>query len=322
MDRLERLINLMAALLEAGRPLDRLELRRRVSGYGEDVEETTFRRMFERDKDALRQMGVPLVVETSDPDHPELGEGYRIPRDRYELPDPGLEADELAALRMAAAAVSLGEDGTGLAATRAALWKLGGGAEIAVPVVASLPGSEHLAILFGATAERRTVRFGYLGRPRVVDPWRLSCRDGRWYLSGYDRDRHDGRTFRLDRFDAAPEAVGPAGAFERPAAAGGPVPPPWLLGEEVEAVEAELLVDGDQAVWAEAEAGPYGQVEHRPDGAVVLRFPVTNRGGFRSFVLGFLDHAEVLGPAELRADIVDWLEAQVGGPGPLDRTGA
>jgi predicted DNA-binding transcriptional regulator YafY len=319
MDRLERLINLMAALLEADRPLDRLELRRRVSGYGDDVEEGTFRRMFERDKEALRQMGVPLVIEPVNSARPELGEGYRIPRDRYELPDPGLESDELAALRLAVAAVSLGEPGEqgtprgdGPTTARAALWKLGGGAEIAAPVVASLPGSEHLPALFAATAERQPVTFEYQGRTRRVEPWRLSYRGGRWYLSGFDRDRGDARMFRLDRFGGAPEADGAPGSFARPAGAGGAVPPPWLIGDEEDAVEAELLIDADQAQWAVADAGPYGQADHRPDGSVVLRFPVTNRAGFRSFVLGFLDHAEVLGPPELRQEFVAWLEAQAG----------
>ncbi len=312
MDRLERLINLMAALLEADHPLDRLELRGRVSGYGADVEESTFRRMFERDKEALRQMGVPLVMEPVNPDRPEMGEGYRIPKERYELPDPGLDADELAALRLAVAGVSFGEN-----QARAALWKLGGGAEVAAPVVTELPGSEHLPVLFAATAERRPVTFGYQGRPRRVEPWRLSYRGGHWYLSGFDRDRKDARTFRLDRFGSAPEPEGPAGSFDRPPGAGGPVPPPWLLGDEEDAVEAALLIDADQARWAEAEAGPYSQAEHRQDGSVVLRFPVTNRDGFRSFVLGFLDHAEVLGPPDLREEFVAWLQAQLAPQGDV-----
>ena len=311
MDRLERLINLMAALLEADRPLDRLELRRRVGGYegeGDEVDDSTFRRMFERDKDALRQMGVPLVVEPVDPERPEVGDGYRIPRERYELPDPDLDADELAALRLAASAVSVGDEEGGAATARAALWKLGGGVEHPSALVASLPGSEYLAGLFGAVAERRRVRFAYQGRTRLVEPWTLSCRAGKWYLSGFDRDRSDDRMFRLDRMDSAPEPVGELGSFERPAGVGGPPPPPWLLGDE-ERMEAELLVDADQAAWAVAEAGVHGQVEHRSDGAVVLRLPVTNRAGFRSFVFGFLDHAEVIGPPELRGDVVDWLRA-------------
>ena len=49
--------------------------------------------------------------------------------------------------------------------------------------------------------------------------------------------------------------------------------------------------------------------ESRPDGAVVLSFPVSNREAFRSFALGFLDHAEVLGPPELREEVIDWLQS-------------
>jgi predicted DNA-binding transcriptional regulator YafY len=41
---------------------------------------------------------------------------------------------------------------------------------------------------------------------------------------------------------------------------------------------------------------------------VVVELPVTNRAAFRSFVLSFLGHAEVLEPPELRAEIVAWLE--------------
>ena len=75
------------------------------------------------------------------------------------------------------------------------------------------------------------------------------------------------------------------------------------------AVEGRLLVDGDQASWAIAHVGPSAVEERRDDGSVVLAVPVTNREAFRSFVLGFLDHAEVLGPPELRDDMTAWLEA-------------
>ena len=54
------------------------------------------------------------------------------------------------------------------------------------------------------------------------------------------------------------------------------------------------------------------EADARPDGSVVLRFPVTNRAGFRSFVLGFLEHAEVLGPPDLREELITWLAAQAG----------
>jgi proteasome accessory factor B len=101
--------------------------------------------------------------------------------------------------------------------------------------------------------------------------------------------------------------VGGPGAFERPAVTG-PQPPPWLLGGD-EPVTARLLVDADHAGWAVGQVGPTRVEERRPDGSVVLAVHVTNRSAFRSFVLGFLDHAEVLGPPELRAELVEWLEA-------------
>ena len=76
---------------------------------------------------------------------------------------------------------------------------------------------------------------------------------------------------------------------------------------------ARLLVDAGQARWAEGELGEEAVVERRRDGSVVFDFPVTNRPAFRSFVLGFLDHAEVLGPPELRQDLVAWLSLVAGG---------
>jgi predicted DNA-binding transcriptional regulator YafY len=66
-------------------------------------------------------------------------------------------------------------------------------------------------------------------------------------------------------------------------------------------------VDAPQADWAVAQVGEDAVVERRPDGSVVLALQVNNRAGFRSFVLGFLDHAEVLGPVELRDDVVAYL---------------
>src|SRR5437588_11798277 len=104
MDRLGRLINLVAALLEAERPLTADELHQRLPGYAED--RLAFRRSFERDKDVLREMGVPLVLEPVDASQPGL-EGYRIPKEEYYLKDPGLDPDELAALHLAASAVPL-----------------------------------------------------------------------------------------------------------------------------------------------------------------------------------------------------------------------
>ena len=143
MDRLERLINLTAALLEAERPLTADELHQRLPGYADSA--TAFRRAFERDKDVLREMGVPLVLEPVDPMSQPGVEGYRIPKDEYYLQDPGLDPDELAALHLAASAVEL--EGTGGVE---ALWKLGGwvAEEGPPPAMAALPGAVHLSAAF------------------------------------------------------------------------------------------------------------------------------------------------------------------------------
>jgi predicted DNA-binding transcriptional regulator YafY len=74
-------------------------------------------------------------------------------------------------------------------------------------------------------------------------------------------------------------------------------------------VTARLRIDGDQAGWALDHLGDVRIVERADDGAVVVEFDVTNRDAFRSFVVGFLEHAEVLGPDELRGDLVAWLQA-------------
>jgi predicted DNA-binding transcriptional regulator YafY len=317
-----------------------------VGGYADD--DDAFRRNFERDKDVLRQMAMPLVLEPLDPLQPEGPQGYRIPRDRYELPDPGLAEDELAALHLAASAVAV-EGAWGRSASTTALWKLAaaGGSDVADTKLASqvpanqapaspgpaslgpvspgpvsqgpaasatfaeLPGGEPLAVLFGAVAARQRVRFTYHEQVREVDPWRLSYRNGQWYLAGFDHGRSDSRTYRLDRMSGPPEPIGEPEAFARPAGAVGAPPPPWLLGDEEEVV-AELLVDPIQAEWATATVGAAALAERRADGSVVLKMPVTNRQAFRSFVLGFLDHAEVLGPPELRRQLMAWLSAVAG----------
>ena len=310
MHRLERLINLVAALLEASVPLTAEDLRQRVPGYAD--EKGAFRRAFERDKETLREMGVPVVVEPVDPADPGVV-GYRIPKEEYYLADPGLAADELAALHLAASAVRLeGSEGVG------ALWKLGG--EVAeggpTPAVAALPGGAQLAPLFAAISERRRVAFTYRERRREVDPHRLSFRNGHWYLHGFDHQATGDRAFRLDRMESGVDTVSEPEAFERPTAAaglrgpnavGGP-PPPWEMGTE-EPVTAVLLVDAEQAGWATGHLGADAVQERRGDGSVVLGVRVTNRDAFRSFVLGFLEHAEVLGPPPLRAELVQWLEA-------------
>jgi proteasome accessory factor B len=302
--KLERLLNLTALLLAARVPVTAEDIQRQLD-YPED--RTAFRRAFERDKEELRDMGIPLRVEPVPGRLPAI-DGYRIPPDEYALRDPGLTTEELAALHLAASAVQV----EGLSAT-GGLLKLGGlvggPAEREAAVrVAPLPADANLSTLFAAVAGRTPVELRYRDRDRRIDPYRLEFQRGRWYLSGLDHTHDEERSFRLDRVEG-PVTVLDEPPFEVPEggpSGGGMGRGAWALGAE-EAVTARVLVDEPLARWAIQHVGPDHVVEEREDGAVVIALPVTNRDAFRSFVLGFLHHAEVLDPPELRDDVVAWL---------------
>jgi proteasome accessory factor B len=173
--------------------------------------------------------------------------------------------------------------------------------------VASLPRPEHLSTLFEAVTSRRTAEFRYGGVDRLVEPYRLDFHKGRWYLTAHDSGRDAERRFRLDRFES-PVVVGEPDAFERPAHVPGVTLDAWELGEG-QPIAAQLLVDADQVAPARAQLPSDTVWEERSDGSAVATIGVVNIDAFRSFVLAFLDHAEVLGPPELRDAVVSWLEA-------------
>lgn len=306
-DRLERLVNLTATLLDTRRALTLEELADRVEPkYPAD--KTARRRQFERDKETLRELGVPIRVEAVDGFGSD--QAYRIDPKDYYLPDLALTDAELAALHVAVTSVRL-EGGQG----REALAKLGGltgeGVETAMAQVTVTP---LVATLFDAVSRRAPVNFAYRGERRRLKPYGVVLRWGHWYVVGHDVERDAPRAFRVDRIEGEPE-VGRAGAFEPPAG----VDPaqfvrddPLTYGED-RPVEARVLVDAPRAGWVVEQLGEGAVVERRADGSVVVALPVVNRAAFRSWVLELLDHAEVVVPEELRADIVGWLEAMGGG---------
>ena len=296
MDKLERLLNLTAALLHAELPLTAEELRDRVGGYPDT--KATFRRAFERDKDDLRSMGMPLRVEPVPGVDPPV-DGYRLDRDEYAGTELAFEADELAALHLATSLVQLDGDDT-------ALVKLGAGSgDAPADSVGRVPFNDTLATMIGAAVDRNALSFTYNDVERIVEPWKLSFTRGHWYLSGFDRLREDQRLYRVDRIKDGVSLSGPAkapvGDVNEPIDLRG-----WELGDGP-VIKATILVDADQAAYARHILG---EVVDRPDGSVTATLDVRNIEAFRSFVLSFLEHAEILEPADLRTDFVEWLEAQ------------
>ncbi len=298
--KLERLLNLTAALLNTERLLPASEIAAKVAGYASGKE--AFRRTFERDKSELRQMGIPITTGTVPGSDPPV-EGYRIhPRDYY-LEDPDLAADERAALHLAARTVRL--EGT---AIETAFWALGGRPPEGdpAPELAVIPFNEHLAVLYRAISGRSAVSFRYRGEPRSVEPVRLHFTRGHWYLGGQDRERAAWRHFRLDRI--AELEVGRPGAFvPEPEPAGSLERPPWEMGGE--AWTAQIDVDADVAGWALGQVGQDTARELRPDGSLRLQLPVANADALVDFVLGLLDRAELVDPPELRQKLLERVRA-------------
>jgi predicted DNA-binding transcriptional regulator YafY len=316
-DRVERLTNLLALLLETTEPLSLVQIAGELEGQYPEGQQAR-RASFERDKAALRDIGVPIDTEVVQ-GGPYAGQTrYSIDRRRYELADLDLEPEEVRALQVAVATVrsDAGQDG---------LWKVGGAlagatGEERPPLSAVVPDRPELPVLRSAVARRATISFTYRGERRTLDPWGLLLRDGFWYVVGHDHDREQRRTFRVDRMEGGGAAieVGPPHGFERPASfdprTSFPDDPKQIGVDPVDVREAVVRIDPVRAGAIERELGSERVEARRADGAIDVRVPAGNEEAFRSWILGLLDHAVVLRPAEVRASIVEWLRrvAQVG----------
>ncbi|WP_329520571.1 helix-turn-helix transcriptional regulator [Spirillospora sp. NBC_01491] len=219
----ERLLNLVVCLLATRRYLTAEQIRRAVPGYPES--DDAFKRMFERDKEELRELGVPLEV-GSDQDGGGGDEiGYRIPPQAYELPDIHLSPDEAAVLGLAA---RVWQRATMAEAASGALLKLrAAGVETDATTTLGIEPRVNTAdpsfpALWEAVRDGRPVAFDYqgIGRTSVsrrhLEPWGVVSRRGRWYVVGHDRDREETRVFRLSRITGAVAVDGRPGTVTVP----------------------------------------------------------------------------------------------------------
>ncbi|HXF20788.1 MAG TPA: WYL domain-containing protein [Streptosporangiaceae bacterium] len=217
----ERLLGLVVCLLSSERYLTALQIRAAVPGYPESFE--AFKRMFERDKEELRELGIPLETGSNSPLDEEAG--YRIPRQAYVLPEIRLEPDEAAVLSLAAGVWRRAELAGAAAGALLKLRAAGVDAE-ETPQPGIEPrlqaGEAAFGPLWQAVRDRRPVAFAYraAGRSepqqRHLEPWGVVNRHGRWYVAGHDRDRDAARVFRLSRIEGPVEFSGPAGSVTVP----------------------------------------------------------------------------------------------------------
>jgi len=236
----ERLFSLVLALLSSEYGLTKHQILGTVQGYRQRYtvggDNATLERQFERDKDDIRELGVPLET-VEDPAEPGNNQEsrYRIPKGDYNLPaDITFTPEEVTLLNLAG---MVWREGSLSGDSRRALLKLHSlGVETREPVVGYAPRvrtrDAAFAPLTDALTRRLQVKFAYLkpgetkARDRSVDPLAVVQHRGRWYLFGLDQKAEAERTFLLSRiagkvtvtkktYELSPPEPGEAGSAAR-----------------------------------------------------------------------------------------------------------
>lgn len=326
--KVERLMNLVIALLSTRAFITADRIRETVFGYDDGASDEAFSRMFERDKNELRDLGIPLEtgrVSASDP-----AEGYRINREAYALPAVALTPDEAAAV---AVATQLWESPELVTATQGALLKLRAAGvdidavdgDIAVTATATLPGrrgsEEVLGILLSAIGSGAPVQFRHRSSRsepyvlRTVEPWGVVTHRGRWYLVGHDRDRAAVRTFRLSRIDSDVAVIGRPGTVSRPA----DVDLREIVARAVGAGPATgaarvWVADGRATALRRQATAVQGRAVRGGRSGEVISLDIGTLDGLAREIAGYGPDAVVLEPATLVDDVLARLTAQATPP--------
>ncbi len=304
----ERLVNLTIALLATKRYLTKTEIFNSVEGY-EGTPETK-ERMFERDKDDLRSLGIDIEVGSFDPLFNDEA-GYKIKQEKYQFELGDVSSIEISLLSLAAEAWQ--EASFGDVAQRALLKLRSIGIpsdELSIPATVHKlnDGGQDLSLITKAIAQCQCLAFSYLDstlsiKMRSVVPIALSTRNGFWYLSGVDQDNQEIRTFRVDRISSAIAASEGPGDFETPpgfdsskVASESPSHDLALIDVRVgKASSLRTLATSTQSL------GEWDQIT----------IPILNLDWLCSIVLWHGPDALVQEPAELRELVIEHLEALV-----------
>lgn len=297
--RTERLLNLVIALLSTRAPLSRASIQTKVAGYDSDASVTAFERMFERDKEELRAMGVPIRTITDA--HGEV-QGYVVDADEYATADLNLTADEIAVLNLAA---QLWDNAVLESAALTAVRKLESTIDEEAATTPNTFGvltarDAALLPLLRAVRDGRVVRFEYRkpqqdeADKRIVEPWAVHSKNGRWYLAGWDIDRGEERVFRISRI---------AGSVQ-------------VTGTDIDAARRssnrdwDIEIDDDVTAQIDIPAGVGGELRRLPAApSEGTRFTITDG---RQQLLTLLWRADpsvtIIGPQELRDEYVAGLQ--------------
>jgi proteasome accessory factor B len=200
----ERLVNLTIALLATKRYLTKSEIFRTVEGYEGAPE--AMERMFERDKDDLRSLGIAIELGTFDPIFEDEA-GYRITPASYQLDLGELDGTDIALLSLAASAWSgaaLEKESTSALVKLASMGIDSDSEALSLLTPFASVTNENFTLITDAILRRSEIEFEYVGadlsrQVRRIAPYSLRGQSGSWYLVGLDREKDSQRTFRLDR---------------------------------------------------------------------------------------------------------------------------
>lgn len=343
--RTERLLNLVICLLATRRWLTKEQIRLAVPQYADCDSTEAFDRMFERDKEDLRDLGVPVVTGTDERWFDDET-GYRIDRDTYALPPIELDAEELAVVGLAS---RVWQQASLAGPAAQALTKLtalgveteeGGPTGLEPRIRTAEPAFEPL---YAATRDHQPVSFSYRkptgeSATREVEPWAVLCRSGRWYLIGRDRQREAARVFRLSRIESNVRRVGRAGRYVVPDDLDpqqmlGSVGPPEDyrvavvrvrsgrgVGLRRRALDEAGVRDGSGTMELEMDESGTVDGSRTMDGSGTMdrdaggewdeiRVTVGDAGGLAQELAGYGADVVVLEPPDVRADVIRRLQA-------------
>jgi proteasome accessory factor B len=301
----ERLVNLTIALLATKRWVTKTQIFSSVDGY--EGEPEAMERMFERDKDDLRNLGIAIEVGSFDPLF-EDEVGYRIRPESYQADLASITPRELSLISLATQAWQGAVLNSSALSALVKLKSLGIDSDFdsipAMTPVAHISDSNFASII-DAIADRRIISFDYLdaelkSESRVIEPYGAGTKGGYWYVAGRDLDKKALRLFRLDRLDSQVKSQGKTGAYE--------IPESFLMSQALASPEkthvAEVKVRQDKAHALRTRA----QRINEGDEWSILEISYLQESELVSDVLWHGDDAVILSPDSARSAAVRALQ--------------